>query len=126
MGRILAGVLLLAACGDNGVEEPGVNVPGSVDTVTIGGDGAAARLAPAVCGELEWTTSGGNGAIEMSVIPRASGAQVLAVPLAGGAIDGYALDKSLNLRTVTPSISIDSGYTDVSASLVGTTLTATG
>jgi len=127
MGRILAGVLLLAACGDNGIDAPGANPPGGNDTMQPGGAGVpTAHYVAAVCGELSWTTSGGNGAIDVAVVPRSFGAQVLEVPLSGGAISGYTLSKQMDMQTVSPQITINSSFTTVAASEVNGRLTATG
>ena len=103
------------------------NPPGGVDTTQPGGNGLpTTRYTPQVCGELSWTVSGGNGAIDVAVVPRQSGAQVLSVPLAGGAITGYSLDKDMNMRQVSPALTYDSGFTQVSASMVRDHLIATG
>lgn len=127
MGRILAGALFLAACGDNGTEITPPNPPGGVDTTQPGGNGVPTPLyTPQVCGELSWTVSGGNGAIDVAVVPRSSGAQVLSVPLTGGAITGYSLDKDMNMQQVAPALTYDAGFTQVSASIVRDHLIATG
>jgi hypothetical protein len=128
MGRILAGVLFLAACADNGVEQPTtVNPPRGVDTIQPTGEGLpTAHFVPTACGELSWTISGGNNAIDVAVLPRSFGVQVLAVPLAGGAMSAYTLDKGMEMQTLQPALTIDDTFTSVSASVVRGRLTATG
>lgn len=126
MGRFSVIVLFLAACGDNG--SPGVSVspPGGVNTNQPGGAGVPTPLyAPQVCGELSWTTNARNTAIDVSVVPRSFGAQVLAVPLAGGSMTGYSLDKAMNMQTIDAQLSISDTFTTVSASEVNGRLTST-
>jgi hypothetical protein len=119
-------VLLLAACGDNG--SPGVSVtpPPGVDTNQPGGAGTPAALyAPQVCGDLSWTTNARNAALDVSVVPRTFGAQVLAVPLSGGTMTGYSLDKAMDMQTIDAQLSIDDTFIQVSASEVRGQLTST-
>jgi hypothetical protein len=118
MGRFSVIVLFLAACGDSS-GQPAIVHTGGQDTYQPGGAGVPIPLyAPQVCGDLSWTTNTQNTAIDVSVVPRSFGAQVLAVPLAGGAMTGYSLDKAMNLQTVGPELSINDKFTTVSASEV--------
>jgi len=126
MGRFSTIVLLLAACGDNGSPGVSVNPPGGVDTNQPAGPGTPTALyAPQVCGDLSWTTNATNTALDVSVVPRSFGAQVLAVPLAGGTMTGYSLDKSMNMHTIDAQLSISDTFTAVSASEVDGHLTST-
>lgn len=127
MGRFSAIVFLLAACGDNNVVAPplGVDPLGGVDGTAPGPVALPTQFAPQVCGELSWTTSTVNTALDVAVVPRAAGAQVLAVPLAGGAMTAYSLDKAMNLQTISSQLAINDAFTQVSASVVNGQLTAT-
>ena len=127
MGRFSTIVLLLAAaCGDNSNQPVSVTPPGGVDTTQPGGAGTPTPLyAPQVCGDLSWTTNARNTAVDVSVVPRPFGAQVLAVPLAGGALTGYSLDKHMDMMTIDAQLAINDTFTAVSASQVNGRLTST-
>jgi len=126
MGRFSAIVFFLAACGDNSNQPVSVTPPGGVDTTQPGGAGTPTALyAPQVCGELSWTTNARNTAVDVSVVPRPFGAQVLAVPLAGGTMSGYSLDKAMDMQTINAQLAINDTFTQVSASEVNGHLTST-
>jgi hypothetical protein len=127
MGRFSAIVLLLAAaCGDN-LSQPGSGhpPPGGTTPQPTGDGVPTAFYAPQVCGDLSWTINSRNTAIDISVVPRASGAQVLSVPLAGGSLTGYSLTKAMDMQTVGAQLSISDTFTTVSASEVNGQLTST-
>jgi hypothetical protein len=126
MGRFSVIVLFLAACGDNS-GQPSIVHTGGQDTFQPGGVGVPTPIyVPEVCGDLSWTTNTRNTAIDVSVVPRSSGAQVLTVPLAGGSMTGYSLDKAMNMQTIDAQLSINDKFTAVSASEVDGRLVATG
>lgn len=120
MGRILAGVLFLAACvGDRPAGAPPDQ--GGVDPT---GPTSVTRLAPQVCDDMTWHT-GIGGAVDFAAIGRGQSMQLLSVPLAGGAVSAYAFGKAGNTETVKPSLEMGAGITSVSSSLVGNYLVGT-
>ncbi len=121
MGRILAGVLFVAACVGDRPEvapQPGADLEPSVNA-------SAVRYAPQACGEDSWYVKT-DGPIEISVAPRRADLQVLSVPLAGGAISAFTFDKGTNLQAMDPAIELGTGITAVSAGRIGSYLVATG
>jgi hypothetical protein len=126
MGRFSAIVLVLSACGDNIGPPASVTSPHPQDTNQPNAVGVPSPIyAPQLCGDLSWTTNSRDTAIDVSVVPRPFGAQVLTVPLAGGAIAGYSLDKQMDMQTIKPDLAINDTFTEVSASEVNGHLVST-
>lgn len=97
MGRFSCLVFVLAsACADQTVGVPddtdGTVVPEGVDSVV-----AAPRYAPSVCGAGEWATKVTDAKVDLSVAPRANGAAIVSMPIAGGDAHGIVVDGRLRM-----------------------------
>jgi hypothetical protein len=118
-------VLLLAACGDNLVDDDvtGRSPVDELETAGIAAD--PPRYLPAVCGVQSWTTNiTGDAGMNVSVAPHPDGAAVLATPRVGGSLTGFVLDTRMNMVSVN-KVAIDGAFTQVVASYVENRLVST-
>jgi hypothetical protein len=127
MGRFLASLLIVvAACGDN--LEPG-QTPGPNGTNTGPDLNPLPHTYPEICGYAQWTTViAADPMMQVSVVKRLYGADVLAVPRAGGTLTGFAIDDRMDMMTDPNGTKIDvnsEAFTAVSSAVVANRLVAT-
>src|SRR5262249_20376719 len=128
MGRLLAAILFLGACGDNLVDptEPS-NPGGTTDGTDVIPTEPAPRLVPQLCGVVAWTTENADPK-DISIAQQTGGiTTVLEVPQAGGDMTAYLLDPKMSLVNTVKGTQIQSGmFTTVSTAKVGDRLVAGG
>jgi hypothetical protein len=123
MGRLSAFLFLVAACGDNG---PVTDAPDPLHATLVSGglltQAPTARLTPIVCGVAEWAVpAGADRALDLSIATSHGITSIVAVPQAGGAMTGFAVDSRMEVVTDPrdTKIPIDGTLSHVSASMVG-------
>jgi len=111
MGRFLALVSVLVACGDNltveDVQDPDFDGPAK--------PGIEARYVPAVCGVRTWDASFAAD-VSVSVAPGTEGASMVA--LSSGTLYGFVIDPRMDIASST-KIDLGATYSSVTASFVG-------
>lgn len=125
MGRALAALLLLSACGESrGVTGPGgaATPPGSaeVDPSSFGGTTPAPRLVPAVCGAVAWTDVPIPALqADLAVASDGNNLAVLAAPRAGGTIVGFTVGPRMVGDATSTKLALDEPFSSVALGAAG-------